>query len=70
MLRRHPLKCPVAFIGARQSEEMKQVGLTMTQQVTDGRIMMLDGSHLFPMEKPLATAAAIEAALHGFDFPE
>jgi hypothetical protein len=25
--------------------------------------MMLDGSHLFPMEKPLATAAAIEAAL-------
>jgi hypothetical protein len=25
--------------------------------------MMLDGSHLFPMEKPLATAAAIEATL-------
>ena len=25
--------------------------------------MMLDGSHLFPMEKPLATAAAIEAML-------
>ena len=27
------------------------------------RIAMLDGSHLFPMEKPLATAAAVEAAL-------
>jgi hypothetical protein len=25
--------------------------------------MMLDGSHLFPMERPLATAAAIEASL-------
>jgi hypothetical protein len=25
--------------------------------------MMLDGSHLFPMEKPTATAAAMEAAL-------
>jgi hypothetical protein len=24
---------------------------------------MVDGSHLFPMEKPLATAAAIEASL-------
>jgi hypothetical protein len=24
---------------------------------------MLDGSHLFPMEKPIATAAAVEAAL-------
>jgi hypothetical protein len=29
--------------------------------------MMLDGSHLFPMEKPIATAAAIEAALRNFD---
>lgn len=69
LLQRHPPKCPVAFIGGRQSEEMKQVGLQMTQQVTRGRIMMLDGSHLFPMEKPAATAAAIEAALKGYDFP-
>lgn len=67
LIRRHPLKCPVAFIGGRQSAEMKRVGMTMTQQVTKGRIMMMDGSHLFPMEKPLATAAAIEAAVRGFD---
>ncbi|MBC7604028.1 MAG: alpha/beta hydrolase [Ramlibacter sp.] len=67
LLRRHPLKCGVAFIGGTRSEEMKQVGLTMTLQVTRGRNMMLDGSHLFPMEKPLATAAAIEAALRGFE---
>ncbi len=63
LLKRHPLKCPAAFIGGRQSAEMKQVGMTMTEKVTKGRIMMLDGSHLFPMEKPVATAAAIEAAL-------
>jgi hypothetical protein len=31
--------------------------------VVKGRVMMLDGSHLFPMEKPIATAAAIEASL-------
>jgi pimeloyl-ACP methyl ester carboxylesterase len=68
LLRRHPLRCSVAFIGGRDSEEMKQVGTAMTQQVTRGRMMMLDGSHLFPMEKPVATAAAIEAALRGFDF--
>ena len=42
----------------------------MTEQVTKGRMMMLDGSHLFPMEKPIATAAAVEAALRGFDFPD
>ncbi len=63
LLKRHPLKCPAAFIGGRQSVEMKQVGMAMTEKVTKGRIMMLDGSHLFPMEKPLATAAAVEAAL-------
>ncbi len=68
LLKRHPLKCPVGFIGGRQSLEMKQVGMAMTTQVTKGRTMMLDGSHLFPMERPVATAAAIEAALRGYDF--
>lgn len=63
LLRRHPIKCPVAFIGGRQSVEMRQVGMDMTDRLTRGRKMMLDGSHLFPMEKPRATAAAIEAAL-------
>ncbi|MBX9873186.1 MAG: alpha/beta hydrolase, partial [Burkholderiaceae bacterium] len=63
LLKRHPLKCPAAFIGGRHSVEMKQVGMAMTEKVTKGRINMLDGSHLFPMEQPLATAAAIEAAL-------
>ncbi len=63
LLKQHPLQCPVAFIGGRQSAEMKQVGMDVTQKITKGRIMMLDGSHLFPMEKPVATAAAIEASL-------
>jgi pimeloyl-ACP methyl ester carboxylesterase len=63
LLKNHPLKCPAAFIGGLQSEEMKQVGMGMTEKVTGGRVMLLEGSHLFPMEKPVATAAAIEAAL-------
>ena len=42
---------------------MRQVGMAMTQRITQGRVTMLDGSHLFPMEQPRATAAAIEAAL-------
>jgi hypothetical protein len=60
---------PVAFIGGRDSQEMQQIGPAMTRRVTEGRMIMLDGSHLFPMEKPAATAAAIEAALRGYDFP-
>jgi pimeloyl-ACP methyl ester carboxylesterase len=72
LLKRHPLKCPAAFIGGRQSIEMKRVGTTLTEKVTGakgdtpGRMMMLDGTHLFPMEKPVGTAAAIEAAIAGF----
>ena len=63
MIKRHPLKCPVAFIGGTHSREMRLAGINSLPQVTKGRIMMLDGSHLFPMEKPLVTAAAVEAAL-------
>lgn len=62
-LRRHPLRCPAAFIGGRASAEMRQVGMELTRRITRGRIAMLDGSHLFPMERPHATAAAIEASL-------
>ena len=63
MLKRRPLKCPVAFIGGSQSREMRLGGMGNLPQITKGRLMMLDGSHLFPMEKPLAAAAAVEAAL-------
>jgi pimeloyl-ACP methyl ester carboxylesterase len=63
LIRHHPVKCPVAFIGGTRSAEIRQVGMSLTQRITHGRIMMLDGTHLFPMEKPQVTAAAIEAAL-------
>lgn len=63
LLRRHPLQCPVAFIGGEQSDEMKQVGMLMTEKLAQGRISMLPGTHLFPMERPAETAAAIDAAI-------
>jgi pimeloyl-ACP methyl ester carboxylesterase len=63
LLKRKPLKCPAAFIGGTHSAEMRQAGVDLTHKVVKGRITMLDGSHLFPMEKPIATAAAIEASL-------
>ena len=63
LLQRHPLKCPAAFIGGTLSQELKQVGLALTQKATHGRVSLLEGTHLFPMEKPAATAAAIEAAM-------
>jgi pimeloyl-ACP methyl ester carboxylesterase len=63
LLKKHPLPCPVHFIGGTDSEEMRQVGMKLTTKVVKTRITMLPGSHLFPMEKPLETAVAIETAL-------
>ena len=63
LMKSHPPKCPVAFIGGKQSFEIKAVGLGLTRRITDGRLRMVDGSHLFPIENPLGTAAAIDAEL-------
>ncbi|NIC41116.1 alpha/beta hydrolase [Aquabacterium sp. A08] len=70
LLRRHPLACPVAFVGGTRSAEMQQVGMAMTYQLVgrepSARLQMVEGSHLFPMERPLDTAAAIDRALRSF----
>jgi len=63
LIKRHPLKCPVSLVAARHSNEMKIVGMEFTKRITKGRITTIDGTHLVPMESPLATAAAVEAAI-------
>ena len=65
LLHRHPPHCPVAFIGGTQSAELRHVGLTATRALTHGRITLLEGSHLVPMERPAETAAAVLRALVG-----
>ncbi len=63
LLRRKPLQCAAAFIGGLQSAELKRTGTSLTERFTRGRMSWVDGTHLFPMEKPLATAALVEAAI-------
>ena len=63
LLKKHPLACPVSLVAARHSREMRLAGGDFTQTITKGRINIIDGTHLVPMEKPLVTAAAIEAAI-------
>jgi len=58
-LRRHPLRCPVAFIGGTRSTEVRQVGMAATERLTEGRISWIEGSHLFPFERPDETAAEV-----------
>lgn len=63
VLRRHPLSCPVAFIGGTASAEVRQVGLRATERLTQGRVSWIEGGHLFPMERPLETAEAVLSQL-------
>lgn len=67
LLRRHPLTCPVGFIGGTRSQEMRTVGMSMTESVVGTqhpeRFAMIEGTHLFPMERPSQTAVAIETMI-------
>ena len=63
LVRRHPPRCPVHFIGGTRSAEVRQVGLEMTRAVTRGSIGWIEGGHLFPMERPEETAQAVENRL-------
>jgi pimeloyl-ACP methyl ester carboxylesterase len=64
LLRRHPLRCPVAYLAGTRSHEGRQVGLDLTRKLAGDKITWIEGSHLYPMERPLETAAAIEQALN------
>ena len=63
MLQKHPLRCPVGFVAGTQSKEIRQGGLGPIKALAGERFVWLEGSHLYPMEKPIATADAVLALL-------
>ena len=63
LLRRHPPPGPVSFIGGTRSAELRQAGMAATRALVQDRLQWIDGTHLFPMERPDETAAAVLQAL-------
>ena len=59
LLRTHPLRCDLAFIGGTESVEVRQLGMRHTERLTRGRVSWIAGSHLFPFERPAETAAEV-----------
>jgi pimeloyl-ACP methyl ester carboxylesterase len=59
VLRRHPLRCPLAFIGGQQSAESRQAGVETTRRLAGERFVWIEGTHLFPMEHPDAAAGEV-----------
>ena len=58
-LRRRPPRAPVAFVAGTQSAELRQVGLAATRALAHERLAWIEGTHLFPMERPEQTAAVV-----------
>lgn len=59
MLRRHPPRCPVAFVAGTQSAEIRQGGVEASRALAKDRFVWIEGTHLYPMERPDETARVV-----------
>jgi pimeloyl-ACP methyl ester carboxylesterase len=66
LLRRHPLRCPVGLIVGTRSVEMRQAGLAAARRLVHDRLVWTEGTHLFPMEHPDATAEQVLKLIASF----
>lgn len=59
LLERHPPRCPLGFVAGTRSVEMRQGGSETARALAGSRYRQIEGTHLFPMEQPLLTAAMV-----------
>ena len=53
----------MGFIAGTRSTEIRQGGLEGARRLAGERLRWIEGSHLYPMEQPDATAEAVLALL-------
>lgn len=58
-----PFPVPVGFIAGTASEEMRQAGLGSTRRLVGKNLEMIEGGHLYPLEKPAETARLAHAMI-------
>ena len=59
LLHKHPPRCPVSYIAGTRSAEGRQAGLAATRALVHEKLHWIEGTHLFPMERPAETAQAV-----------
>ena len=59
LLRKHPPRCDVGFVAGTRSAEMRQGGYAASHALAGERWRMIEGTHLYPMERPDDTAALV-----------
>jgi pimeloyl-ACP methyl ester carboxylesterase len=53
---RAPFPVPVGFVAGTDSTELRQAGLDGTRRLVGANFVTIEGTHLYPMEKPALTA--------------
>jgi len=53
---RKPYPLPIGFVAGTRSAELRQAGMASTRRLVGGNLVMIEGSHLYPMESPQLTA--------------
>jgi pimeloyl-ACP methyl ester carboxylesterase len=59
IVRRHPPRCPLAFVAGTQSEELRQAGAEASKRLAGHNFHWMEGGHLYPFERPDDTAALV-----------
>ena len=63
LLRKHTPRCPIGFLAGTRSAEIRVGGLDATRALVGEHWRWIEGTHLFPMERPDETASAVLALL-------
>jgi pimeloyl-ACP methyl ester carboxylesterase len=59
-----PYPVPIGFIAGTDSAELRQAGMKATRKLVGDKLVTIEGTHLFPMEKPQETAQKTIAMIH------
>ena len=59
LLRKHPPRCAVGFVAGTRSAEMRQGGFAASHRLAGDRWRWIEGTHLYPMERPDDTALLV-----------
>ena len=57
LIKRHPPQCLVGFVAGTQSEELRQAGAAASKALARRHFTWMEGTHLYPFERPDDTAA-------------
>lgn len=51
-----PYPLPIGFVAGTRSQELRQAGMDATRKLVGENLVMIEGTHLYPMESPQLTA--------------